>query len=398
MADDLYAPLKRKAKEGLRLRIGVVPALIVCGLVAVSLGAFALFVHDPLGGEPYQIVSIPPEIPVAKNETPSPQPAPAEQFSAASTQIDPELDKIGHPTVSILTPGGEDGQMLVKTVTLPSEAQPASFIIAPDARVIEKSRFGLLPKIGADGTRPSKLYARLSEHEEKTAGKNLPKISILIGGLGLSQSMTAEAITKLPPQVTFAFAPYGSMLQAQVNKAREQGHEVMLQIPMEPFDYPANDPGPQTLLSTLSHEQNIERLYWCYSRFSGYTGIVNYLGAKFTANAVLMRPILEDARDRGLIFVDDGSSPRTVSSSLAGDLKLEYAKAQLTLDVTPSPDKIDEALAQLEQEARNKGHAIGIASALPVTLDRISKWSKDLERRGIALVPVSVMAGSEPNS
>ena len=33
-----------------------------------------------------------------------------------------------------------------------------------------------------------------------------------------------------------------------VARAREAGHEVLLEVPMEPFDYPDNDPGPQTLL------------------------------------------------------------------------------------------------------------------------------------------------------
>jgi polysaccharide deacetylase 2 family uncharacterized protein YibQ len=394
MADDLYAPLKRKNETTFRLRIGTMPALIICGLVAGGLGAYVLIARDPLGGEPYKIVAVPEEIPVAKTDT---QAAPSQEpFVAASTEIDPALDNVGKPTVSILTPGGEDGQMQVKTITLAGEAPPSNFIIAPDARVIEKSRYGLLPRIGADGSRPSKLYARLADSGEKPVEG--PKIAIVIGGLGLSQSSTADAITKLPPQVTFAFAPYGGQLQAQANKAREQGHEVMLQVPMEPFDYPANDPGPQTLLSSLPHEQNVERLYWSYSRFSGYTGIINYLGAKFTANAALMRPVLADVQKRGLIYIDDGSSPRSTAGQLAGDLKLGFAKAKLTLDAEPAPDKIDEALSRLEQEARDKGLAIGVASALPVTMERIAKWSKDLSTRGITLVPVSALVPTEPNS
>jgi polysaccharide deacetylase 2 family uncharacterized protein YibQ len=393
MADDLYAPLKGKEGKGFRLRIGVMPALAICGLIIGALGAYVLLVQDPLGGEPYMVVAVPEEIPVAKTEAPLQAPEP---FVAAATEIDPELDKIGKPTVSILTPGGEDGQMLVKTVTLPGEAQSSGFIAAPDARIIEKSRYGLLPKIGVDGSRPSKLYARLADSEK--AADNNPKIAILVGGLGLSQSSTIDAINKLPPEVTFAFAPYGGQMQAQVNKAREQGHEVMLQIPMEPFDYPANDPGPQTLLSNLPREQIAERLYWSYSRFSGYTGVVNYLGAKFTANGTALRPVLEDIRDRGLIYVDDGSSPRSTAAQIATDLKLGFAKAKLTLDTEPAPDKIDEALGRLEQEAREKGQAIGIASALPVTLERIGKWSKDLSQRGITLVPVSTVVPAEPNS
>ncbi len=399
MSDDLYSPLQRKDKQGFRPHVGIRPALAFCGLVFGALCAWVIATDDPLGGEPYRIIAIPSaDAPVAKSETPPAPAPPAEPFNAAATQVDPQLDNIGKPTVSILTPGGEDGQMLVKTVTLPGPPPPSGFIAAPDARVIEKSRYGLLPAIGADGSRPSKLYARLAAPEDKAISDSMPKICILVGGLGLSQSGTAEAITKLPPQVTLAFAPYGSLLQAQVNKAREQGHEVMLQIPMEPFDYPANDPGPQTLLSNLSRDQNIDRLYWSFTRFSGYTGVINYLGAKFTANTGALTPVLEDMRNRGLIYIDDGSSQRSVSETVAGNVKLPYAKARLTLDAVPTPDKIDEALSLLEQEAREKGRAIGIASALPVTLDRIARWSKELERRGFVLVPASAIVGIGPNS
>jgi polysaccharide deacetylase 2 family uncharacterized protein YibQ len=66
-----------------------------------------------------------------------------------------------------------------------------------------------------------------------------------------------------------------------VERARAQRHEVLLQIPMEPFDYPDNDPGPQTLLTTLAPEQNLDRLFWHLSRFQGYAGIANFMGARF---------------------------------------------------------------------------------------------------------------------
>lgn len=399
MSDDLYAPLTRKTQTSRKFRIGTMPALALSGLVLGGLGAFILMNDDPLGGEPFKIVAVP-EAPKqeAKAEIDPQDKLPEQPFVAAAPEVDPALEQIGHQTVSILTPGGQDGQMQVKTVMLPGEGPPPSYVAAPDPRITEKSRLGLLPKIGVDGSKPSKLYAHLPNPEEQALQQKLPKVAILIGGLGLSQAGTAEAITKLPPQVTFAFAPYGNLLQKQVDKAREQGHEVMLQIPMEPFDYPANDPGPQTLLSTLSREQNIDRFHWSLSRFAGYTGVTNYLGAKFTANGSVLRPILQDVMNRGLTYVDDGSSPRSISESLAGDLKLPYAKARLTLDVTPTPEKVDEALSLLEAQARDKGSAVGFASALPVSIERISKWAAELEKRGFALVPVSAVVTAEPNS
>ena len=94
----------------------------------------------------------------------------------------------------------------------------------------------------------------------------------MITGLGISASGTADAINKLPGPITFAFAPYGGDLERVAAKARSLGHELLLQVPMEPFDYPENDPGPQTLVTSLTPEQNIERLQWAMSRFQGYVG------------------------------------------------------------------------------------------------------------------------------
>ena len=119
---------------------------------------------------------------------------------------------------------------------------------------------------------------------------NPPRIAILVGGMGISQTGTAEAIAKLPAAVTLAFAPYGSDLDRVVQRARGAGHEVMLQAPMEPFDYPDNDPGPQTLLTTQTPAQNLDRLHWQMSRFQGYVGVTGYMGARFTSTRDALAP------------------------------------------------------------------------------------------------------------
>ena len=107
---------------------------------------------------------------------------------------------------------------------------------------------------------------------------------MIVGGLGISASGTADALAKLPASVTFALTPYGADLEKLAERARSEQHEILLQVPMEPFDYPDNDPGPQTLLASLSSEQNLDRLHWLMSRFQGYVGLINYMGARFTVS------------------------------------------------------------------------------------------------------------------
>src|SRR5262249_44409782 len=137
-----------------------------------------------------------------------------------------------------------------------------------DQRVVDTSRHGPIPKVGADGARPSEVYARPVKPQASRADQ--PRIAIVIEGLGISANGTAEALAKLPAPVTFAFVPYGVDIDRWVSRARGENHEVLLQVGMEPFDYPENDPGPQTLLASLPAEQNIDRLQWFLARFQGY--------------------------------------------------------------------------------------------------------------------------------
>jgi polysaccharide deacetylase 2 family uncharacterized protein YibQ len=267
------------------------------------------------------------------------------------------------------------------------EAAGGKLTPAPDQRLVERSRHGLLPKIGADGSRPAKVYAH--PPGPLVDGARPARVALVVVGLGVSPTTTSDAVAKLPAAVTLAFAPHGGDLEKHVAQAREDGHEVMLQAPMEPFDYPDNDPGPHTLTVRARTQENIGHLHWAMGRFTGYVGVVNFMGARLTADETALAPILREIGSRGLVFVDDGSSSRSLAIQVAAAAGTPSARADLVVDGVPRPDTIDRQLERLEQIARQRGFAIGSASAFPVTVDRIAHWAKTLEARGITLVPVS---------
>jgi polysaccharide deacetylase 2 family uncharacterized protein YibQ len=265
-----------------------------------------------------------------------------------------------------------------------------------DQRLLENSRHGALPRIAPDGARPSEVYA---SPVKAIAGKpKAPRVAIVIGGLGIGAASTSEALGKLSPAVTFAFAPYAGDLERLVGRARAEGHEVLLQVPMEPFDYPDNDPGPQTLLTSLDAGQNIDRLHWLMSRFQGYVGLANFMGARFTASEPALSPVLREAAKRGLIYLDDGSSQRSLASQIAGANNLPFAKADVVIDQVPASADVERALGRLETIARERGVAVGVAGALPVAIERIAKWAKAAEGRGVLLVPITAVANKAKSS
>ncbi len=291
--------------------------------------------------------------------------------------------------VKIVRAGGEGapGPLVIDV----AKALYADAAATADPRLIEPSRYGPLPRIGIDGSRPSKVYARPAS---SSAGG--PRIALVVCGLGRVPRVTETAISTLPGEVTLGFAPYGSDLSRQTAFAREAGHEVVLQIPMDPFDDPRINPGPHALLAGAAKAANLDHLTWLMSRFTGYAGVMSFLGGRFTADETALDPVLREIAARGLFYLDDGSSAQKIAISLAENRGLAARRADIILDSTARPEAIEAALAQLEATARDKGVAIGVASALPASIAAVGRFARALESRGISLIPLSAAMPNQP--
>lgn len=373
------------------------PLLVLGGLGLLGLAGWIILVDDPLGGEPQATATI------------VRQPTPVAAANQGDTASLPRVSTLDGGPSSPSTPPSSNGEVVIrpagpgdvdslpvasngpKVIRVPGSAgSDADGVLVrdPDPRLIEQVAGLDLPRIGADGTRPMIAYSR------PASGAMLdprPKVAILIGGLGISENTTTEAIAKLPAGISLAFAPYAGDLERWASRARSDGHEYMLQIPMEPFDYPNNDPGPQTLLTSEPDAVNLERLRWILGRMRGYVGVANFMGARFTSSEGSLSPVLTEIGRRGLMFVDDGSSPRSLSEGLALKTGATATRARVLIDTQTTPAEIDAALARLEDIAKSEGVAIGIGTALPVTIERVAEWSKRLNSRGFVLVPVSAI-------
>jgi polysaccharide deacetylase 2 family uncharacterized protein YibQ len=385
-ADDLSTPLGQKTvrrKRRFRLPFTGLRALaVLLGLFLATFASFAIFNENPLGGEPTTRVAIRPSAPADEKAATAPASEPSAKSAAKqATPSEPRTVTIidgSSGTRHDVTIGGDAADK--------AEAEAAPAMMAGiDQNLLEKSRYGMIP-VASDGLKPFTVYAAGADRPKAA---KMPVVAIVVGGLGIGAAKTADAIVKLPPAVTLAFTPYGADPTKLAERARAQRHEILLQIPMEPFDYPDNDPGPQTLLTTLAPEQNLDRLYWHLSRFQGYAGIANFMGARFVVTDAVMQPIVREAAKRGLGYFDDGSAPRSVAPSLAAAQAMPFAKADVSIDAVPTAAEIDRALARLEGLAKERGVAVGMASALPMSIERISVWIKALESHGIMLVPLT---------
>jgi len=266
----------------------------------------------------------------------------------------------------------------------------------PVPALVEQSQYGPLPKIAIDGRRPAEVYARPSRYAQAAGGP--ARVAVLVSGLGVPGGADGDIIKGLPPPVSIAYGAYGRSLQEWVTKARAEGHEVLLAIPLEPNDYPNEDPGPHTLLTTLPTDANIKRLHWLMSRYTGYVGVTNHMGAKFAAAQGSLQPVLEELKRRGLIYFDDGSVAGSAAGQIANGLGLEYSVAQVRLDRGTSSSELAKALSELEAVAKQQGAAIGVAKAAPATVKQIGEWAGSLKSKGLVLVPVSAAMRSQRQS
>lgn len=260
-------------------------------------------------------------------------------------------------------------------------AAAATPIAAPDAALLKRSAYGQVPRIAVDGRRPSKLYA-----QSFTPGKN-PSVALIVGGLGLNRALTERAIDDLPPRVTLAFAPYAKDLPFWTKRARDAGHELMIEIPMENRSGDGEALGPAALLTSRTAEENAQRLDWILSRFPGYFGATNYLGVKFSGDRDAMDFLLARLDAAGLAYVDDtgslGAGARNGESTIIDRL--------IDPGYRERDGRAKRDLEALEAIAARNGDALGKTYVHDATLDDIAQWAHSLDERGLTLAPASAV-------
>lgn len=342
---------------------------------------------DPSAAGPRRIVSLAPSTALADS-------APVMSFGEAAAEG--EMQAFGLDELPSYYAGAEgldvgaDGQLHVAVVESDGPtpgARPGSALPrAPLAGLTESGPNGLLPIVAANGRTPAQAYAR--PYASQGTG---PSIAIVIGGLGFNARATTQAIDELPPEVTLSFVPYAQDLQSWIDRARARGHEVMLELPMEPFDPEADDTGPQTLLASAPAQQNTQRLLQLLSKGAGYFGVTNYQGARFATSAQASQPVVQELRRRGLVFVTSGIGQRTALSVEAQRAGLPTTSADRIIDARREADAIDEQLLNLEALALQNQSAIGAGFAYPVTMEQVGRWARDVETRGYQLAPASAV-------
>jgi polysaccharide deacetylase 2 family uncharacterized protein YibQ len=263
----------------------------------------------------------------------------------------------------------------------PKPAAAWTPIAAPDAELMKRTAYGSIPRIASDGRKPSKVYA------QKFTPGDKPNVALIVGGLGINRALTERAIDELPPHVTLAFAPYAKDLTFWTKRARDAGHEIMLEIPMENRNGDEQALGPAALLTTRTAEENAQRLDWILSRFGGYFGVTNYLGSKFSGDRDAMELLLSRVDAAGLAYVDDTGA--LTRARVTGEATTVNRLIDPGYGADKSQSKRD--LEALEKIAGSEGDALGKTYIHDDSLNIIVEWANTLDERGLTLAPASAV-------
>ena len=391
MGTDLNAPLgqNRKARSSKTDKPGLSLGRAAIGLAVIALvGGSAWIALGPTG-----LIETTPETEIAAD---TPQKAETTAADAGTLRKPPTSGGLsGAHVEETLT---NDGSVVTKFSPRKRDGDGPAFIEVgrtkgqdlrvaafPNDALLEDSPEGRLPIVGPDGLRPMDQYAR------PWSGTRGTRIALVVGGLGLSQTGTQNALRQLSPEVTMAFAASGNSLQRWMQEARRSGHEILLQVPFEPFDYPDNDPGPHTLRVGVSAEKNLSELHSSLASITNYTGIMNFLGGRFLSDADALEPVMRDLGRRGLLFLDDGTSAQSLTGTLADTIGVPHGFADMVIDTEIDRTAILKKLDDLERVARRNGAAIGVASAFDESVEAIARWMDEAGARGIEFVGVSAL-------
>lgn len=408
---ELSVPLAGTRQQSAEEQSGsAAPVILGLSMITISLlaalGLWVLLVDDPLGGQPQAsefietaTVLIDPDLVGVADVRPSMTPDPNDVSIPAETPAPPAT---GRTAVKITTPAtaaaaprrpvmepAQAGPAL-RNVFVSSGSEPQRLSVFPIENLVTRTEQGLIPKRSSDGQTAFSAYARPAK-----SVPDGPKIALVIGGVGLSERATGQAITALPPTTALAFSAYTAQPEKWKKLARENGFELLIEAPMEPFNFPDNDPGPHTLLVNASATENQSKLEWILSRMSNYIGVIPAMGARFTADQQALTALMTELNRRGLAYVDPATSVRSIAKRTAAEVStdelghLPFLKVDLVLDKEPARASIEQHLIQLEELSGSTGLAVGYAALRPATVEILAEWARLTEQRGITLIPLS---------
>lgn len=219
------------------------------------------------------------------------------------------------------------------------------------------------------------------------APSTLPVIAVVIDDMGVDRARSLRMIDLEGP-LTLSLMTYADGLPDLSARARRAGHEVMAHLPMEPINADEN-PGRGALRVSMDAATIRATLAADLDSWSGYVGINNHMGSKFTADRARMDVVMAELKSRGLLWLDSKTTPGSAGTSAAQAAGVPFVERDVFIDNEQSVTAVLAQLAAAEKIARSRGSAVAIGHPHDATLEALGQWLPTLAGKGIALAPVT---------
>lgn len=249
---------------------------------------------------------------------------------------------------------------------------------------------GPIPKIAADGTTPFRAFSR--PYIPSGAAIELPKVSIVVMDYCMSDNASKLILDRLPSPVSLVLNPYCDNPKGAVDKAVSLGHEVWLGLPMQTENYPLMDIGPLSLLINASEDTNLNTTKKVMATAYKYPGIVSLFKPVFIKSEKDFTPILEFIGKTGLGYFDTNIAPPKYIENFSNASDIPYTHADVHIDSSLTEYDIRLRLAELRRIAAQRGQAVGVIHATPLSIREVSAWTKTVSDQNLSLAPASALA------
>jgi polysaccharide deacetylase 2 family uncharacterized protein YibQ len=263
--------------------------------------------------------------------------------------------------------------------------KPSGHPTMPLPMDLEKEKKGLPVK---DYTKSEPKLPKKLKPLKEVIDKQMPSIALVIDDLGYNPNL-AEELFKIDLPFTVSVLPNLPYTNLISRRAIQKGKEVILHLPMEPYDYPNAHVEDGTLLISMKEEEIRRLIKKALKGLNCAVGANNHMGSRMVEHEEKMRIILEEMKKRGLFFLDSRTSPRSLVYDLAKEMGVKTAKRHVFLDVQNNEEYIRKQLDQVANIALHNGYGIAICHLQPSTIKSLRSYLPNLSKRGIRFVMLS---------
>ncbi|STT29919.1 polysaccharide deacetylase family protein [Klebsiella pneumoniae] len=191
------------------------------------------------------------------------------------------------------------------------------------------------------------------------------KLSIVIDDFGY-RPQTENQVLALPATISVAVLPNAPHAREMATKAHNQGHEVLIHLPMAPL---SKQPLEKDTLRPEMSSEEIERIIReAYGKVPYAVGLNNHMGSAMTSNLFGMQKVMQALERYNLYFLDSVTIGNTQAMRAAQGTGVKVIKRKVFLDDTQNEADIRNQFNRAIALARRNGSAIAIGHPHPTTV------------------------------